>query len=93
MGRRTLVDQPDIAIEGGTAANQTRTSYFLTSTVKASWGDQTNATFHLYNEENRNTELRTYRSLAHNTELTSATGSYDATTWAYHTQRGWLTYA
>lgn len=91
MGRRTLVDQPDTAIEGGTAENRTRTSYYLTGTVKAVWGDQTNATFHLYDEENRNTELRTYRSLAHGTEPTFGTDGFDATTWAYHPQRGWLT--
>jgi RHS repeat-associated protein len=92
MGRRTLVNQPDTAIQGGTAANETRTSYHLSGNVKAVWGDQTNATFHLYDEQNRMTELRTYRSLAHNTEPTSATTGYDATTWTYHTQRGWLTY-
>lgn len=91
-GRRTLVDQPDTAIQGGgTAANQTRTSYYPTGNVKAVWGDQTYATFHTYDEQGRMSGLRTYRSLGHGIEPLAATAEYDATTWEYHTQRGFLT--
>lgn len=90
MGRRTAVDQPNTAIHGGTANNITRTSYYPTGQIKAVWGDQTYATFRIYDEQHRLTELRTYRSHAHGTEPTSATSGYDQTTWIYHAQRGWL---
>ena len=55
------------------------------------WGDQTNATYRTYDEQNRLTSLRTYRGLAHGTEPTTATSGSDATTWIYDPQRGWLT--
>jgi RHS repeat-associated protein len=90
MGRLTLVNRTDTPIVGGTAANQTMTSYYPTGTVKAEWGDQANATFRIYDQQNRMTELRTYRSLGHGTEPVSGTSGFDATTWSYHTQRGWL---
>ena len=90
MGRRTLVDQPNTAIVGGTSNNITRTSYYPSGKIKAVWGDQTYATFRLYDGQNRMTGLRTYRGLAHGTEPTSATTGYDATQWLYHAGRGWL---
>ncbi|GAA5484552.1 RHS repeat domain-containing protein [Haloferula sargassicola] len=92
MGRRVSVDAPDTTLAGGaTSANVTRTSYHPTGEVKAEWGDQTYATYRLYDEQGRMTELRTYRSLAHGTEPTSASPGYDTTAWSYHPQRGFLT--
>ncbi|WP_353568649.1 RHS repeat-associated core domain-containing protein [Haloferula sargassicola] len=59
--------------------------------MKAQWGDQTYATYRVHDEQGRMTELRTYRSLAHGTEPTLSTTSFDTTTWSYHPQRGFLT--
>jgi RHS repeat-associated protein len=89
MGRRLSVDAPD-ATNGSnnTYANITHASYYPTGQVKAIWGDQTNAVFGLYDEQNRLVELRTYRNLAHGNEPTFDTVGVDATTWTYHPQRG-----
>ena len=91
MGRRTAIDLPDtLDATGATLVNVTHTSYYPTGQIAAVWGDQTNATFRVYDERNRMTELRTYRSLAHNAQPVKITPDYDATTWAYHPQRGFL---
>ena len=86
------VDQPDtLDADGAILANISRTSYHPTGQIAAVWGDQTSATYRTYDEQNRMTGLRTYRSLAHGTEPTSATSGGDVTTWIYDPQRGWLT--
>lgn len=91
MGRQTSVNAPDTTDStGATLDNITYTSYYPTGQIKASWGGQTNATFHLYDEQGRMTELRTYRNLAHGAEPVVGTTGYDATTWEYDPERGFL---
>ena len=88
MGRRLSTDAPDtLNATGNVLANISRTAYHLTGQVAAVWGDQTNATFQLYDEQNRPSELRTYRTLAQGTQPTAG---FDATTWTHHPQRGFL---
>jgi RHS repeat-associated protein len=86
MGRKTLVNA-----KNGTADNITRTSYHADGSVKAVWGDLTYPTFHLYDEQGRMVELRTYRSLAHGTEPVAGTTGGDVTTGTHDSGRGWLT--
>ena len=96
-GRVTQVNQPDTDITNpdGTITtgwpNVTHTSYYPTGEVKAVWGDQTYATFRVYDEQNRLTELRTFQTLAHGTEPIAGTLGAATTSWSYHPQRGWLT--
>lgn len=90
-GRTLTVDAPNtVDAASSTLNNVTRYSYYPTGRVKAVWGDQTYASFYVYDEQNRMTALRTYRSLAHNTEPVSGTAGYDQTAWSYDAQRGWL---
>jgi RHS repeat-associated protein len=91
MGRRIAIDQPDsVDAAGNPLANITRTTYHPNGEIAAVWGDQTNATYRTYDEQSRLTGLRTYRNLGHGTQPLAGTGGYDLTSWAYHTQRGWM---
>ena len=90
-GRTVEIDQPDTLDAGGaTVANVTHTSYYPSGEISAVWGDQTNATYRIYDEQNRLTGLRTYRSLAHGVQPAVGTSGYDSTSWSYDSQRGWL---
>jgi len=92
MGRRLTVDAPDtLDAAANTLTNVTHTSYYPTGQIKAQWGDQTNATFNVYDAQNRQIELRTYQALNHGTEPTAATSGAATTTWSYSPTRGFLT--
>jgi RHS repeat-associated protein len=92
MSRRLTVDAPDtLDADANTLTNVTHSSYYPTGQIKAQWGDQTNATFNVYDAQNRQVELRTYQALTHGTEPTAATGGADTTTWTYSPTRGFLT--
>ncbi len=91
MGRVTATDAPDtLDADGNPLANITRTSYHPTGQVKAQWDGGISATYRAYDPQNRPTELRTYRGLAHGTEPTAATAGADTTTWVYDSQRGFM---
>ena len=79
MGRRTVTTLPDTTV--------TRTSYWPTSQVKASYGSQTTPTVKLYNPQGQPSELRTFRSANLALAPDEFTGNYDATTWIYDTRQ------
>jgi RHS repeat-associated protein len=88
MGRQIKIDAPNTAHN-----NITHTSYTVKGEVRAVWGDQTNPTFRVYDEQGRLVELHTWQTtptLAHTT--TTPPGGSALTSWTFHTQRGWLTY-
>jgi len=91
MGRRITTDAPDTAIQGGTSSNITHTSYTPRGEIRATWGDQVNPSFRVYDEQGRLIALHTWRAAPTLTQSTTTppTGS-DTTTWQYHATRGWL---
>ena len=80
LGRTIATTLPDESV--------THTSYFPTGQVKAKWGSQTYPVFHIYDEQNRRTDLRTYQDLA--TEPLLANEDYARTRWIYSATTGLL---
>ena len=68
-----------------------RTSYTDRGEVAAIWGAQTNPVFRIYDTQGRMSELRTYKTLAPDTQPTAGTQGFATTTWQYQAQRGFLT--
>ena len=92
MGRTIVTDLPDtLDADGNNLSNITHTSYTDRGEVAATWGAQTNPVFRIYDSQGRMSELRTYRTLAPDTEPTAGTQGFATTTWQYQAQRGFLT--
>jgi RHS repeat-associated protein len=86
MGRQIKIDAPNTAHN-----NITHTSYTLKGEVRAVWGDQTNPTFRVYDEQGRLLELHTWQdapTLAHTTDEPPEDSALTA--WQYHPSRGFL---
>jgi RHS repeat-associated protein len=82
MGRKISTTLPDATV--------TYSSYYPTGKMKAQWGSQTNPVFYVYDEQNRMTEMRTYRNLAFGAEPLVTTTGFDTTTWIYSAATGFL---
>ena len=92
MGRTLTTDLPDtLDADGNNLTNITRTSYTDRGEVAATWGAQTNPVFRIYDSQGRMSELRTYKTLAPDTQPTAGTQGFATTTWQYQAQRGFLT--
>ena len=84
MGRKISTTLPDATVSF--------TSYYPTGLVRATWGSQTYPTWATYDEQNRQTQLHTWKVAPILTATTTAlpAGS-DLTTWVYSPTRGLLT--
>ena len=92
LGRPVTTDLPDTTdAAGNTLYNITHTSYHPSGQIVAQWGDQTTATWQGYDSRGRKTTLKTFRTLAHNTEPTDSTPDADTTTWIFEPSTGLLT--
>jgi len=83
-------------VSGTSLTNITYAAYYPTGQVKATWGSQTYPTVTLYDEQNRKTELRTFKDLplaslsTENLNLATLV-DFTATTWTYGPTTGLLT--
>ena len=86
LGRRLTTTLPDTSV--------TRTRYTTRGEVEALWDSQTYPTFRTYDEQGRSATLHTWRdsiSLDLSDGVSAAELAVSSTTtWAYHSQRGWL---
>ncbi|MBK1884429.1 RHS repeat-associated core domain-containing protein [Luteolibacter pohnpeiensis] len=91
LGRCIEIDAPDtVDSSGSTLSNVVYRSYYPTGRIEAKWGDQDYATYYLYDDQNRMTELRTYQSLSHGIKPESTTPGFAKTNWNYDLNRGLL---
>ncbi len=62
LGRVITLDAPDtLDASGATLANISYTAYYPTGSVKATWGSQTYPTWNVYDEQNRQIRLHTWK--------------------------------